>query len=65
MLGSFFPETMPLSTINLGLNQVMASLNDHEHNTWSLGANMVMSPLVIDTTQEHFLKHRFVSALKR
>lgn len=56
---------LPADLFLPGINQIMVSLNDHEHNTWSLGSKMLMSTLVIDTTQEQFLKHRFVSILKR
>lgn len=54
---------LPKGLFKEGINQVMVSLNDHDHNTWSKGPRMVMSTLVIDTTQEAFLKHRFEPAI--
>ena len=56
---------LPADLFQTGVNQVMVSLNDHDHNTWSIGAKMAMSTLVIDTTKEDFLLHRFESQLSR
>ncbi|MEE2732455.1 MAG: hypothetical protein VYA55_16665 [Pseudomonadota bacterium] len=50
---------LPGSLFKPGVNQIMVSLNDHEHNTWSQGARMVMSTLVIDTSKPVFLQHKF------
>ena len=52
---------LPGKLFKSGLNQVMVSLNDHEHNTWSKGSVMVMSTLVINVDKEDFLEHRFAS----
>lgn len=56
---------LPADLFLPGVNQIMVSLNDHEHNTWSLGSKMVMSTLVINPTQEAFLLHRFTSVVQR
>lgn len=50
---------LPGTLFKPGINQVMVSLNDHAHNTWSKGQRMVMSTLVIDTTKPEFLQHEF------
>ena len=50
---------LPEELFESGVNQIMVSLNDHDHNTWSKGPRMVMSTIVVDTTQTHFLKHSF------
>ncbi|AUM14274.1 hypothetical protein [Ketobacter alkanivorans] len=50
---------LPGSLFKPGVNQIMVSLNDHDHNTWSRGARMVMSTLVIDTSKPEFLQHEF------
>ena len=50
---------LPAELFSPGINQVMVSLNDHDHNTWSKGNRMVMTTLVIDTTKQDFLQHRF------
>ena len=52
---------LPGTLFKLGVNQIMVSLNDHDHNTWSRGTRMVMSTLVIDTTKPAFLQHQFSS----
>lgn len=56
---------LPAELFSPGVNQIMVSLNDHEHNTWSLGSKMVMSTLVVNPSQEEYLLHRFVSSVQR
>lgn len=50
---------LPAQLFSDGINQIMVSLNDHEHNTWTQGSRMVMSTLVIDNRQQDFLQHQF------
>lgn len=50
---------LPSELFTSGINQVMVSLNDHDHNTWSKGQRMVLSTVVIDTSKADFLKHSF------
>ncbi|MDO3387432.1 hypothetical protein QWI17_16440 [Gilvimarinus sp. SDUM040013] len=50
---------LPAELFDEGINQIMVSLNDHEHNTWSKGSRMVMSTLVIDNGEQDYLKHQF------
>lgn len=50
---------LPAELFGEGKQQVMVSLNDHEHNTWSKGSKMVMSTLVIDPQKEQFIVHSF------
>ena len=50
---------LPATLFNPGVNQIMVSLNDHAHNTWSRGPRMVMSTVVIDTSKPNFLQHEF------
>ena len=50
---------LPANLFVEGVNQVMVSLNDHDHNTWSRGAKMVMATMVIDTRKTPFQQHHF------
>ena len=52
---------LPATLFKPGVNQVMVSLNDHDHNTWTKGSKMVMSTVVIDTESKEFIKHQFSS----
>lgn len=50
---------LPGNLFKPGINQVMVSLNDHDHNTWSRGSKMVMSTVVINVDKEDFMQHAF------
>ena len=52
---------LPEKLFKPGVNQIMVSLNDHHHNTWTEGNRGVMATLVIDTGRDDFLLHRFVA----
>lgn len=50
---------LPEMLFKPGINQIMVSLNNHQHDTWTVGSKMILSTLVIDPAQEDFLKLQF------
>ena len=50
---------LPEKLFRTGVNQVMVSLNNHQHDTWTQGGKMVLSTLVVDTRKEKYVLHQY------
>jgi hypothetical protein len=50
---------LPAKLFNKGLNQIMVSLNSHEHETWTKAKQPILSTLFINTEKNTLIQHEF------
>ncbi|WDE03361.1 hypothetical protein SG34_018395 [Thalassomonas viridans] len=53
---------LPGTLFKPGINQVMVTLNNHDHKIWSRDKKQVVASVFIDAGKEPFIKHSFSSS---
>lgn len=53
---------LPGTLFKPGINQVMVTLNNHDHKIWSRDKKQVVASIFLDAGKEQFIKHSFSSS---
>ncbi|WP_281558792.1 hypothetical protein [Thalassomonas sp. RHCl1] len=53
---------LPATLFKQGINQVMVTLNNHDHKIWSRDKKQVVASVFLDAGKEQFIKHSFSSS---